>query len=415
MGGHKWAVVTIGSLLESGAITAHKDGNYGSQYPRVEEFGSVGVPFLTAKSLKEGKIDIDGAPRLSNERANELPFGFVQPGDVLLSHNATIGRVAVVPKFEGRLLVGTSLTYFRVDPTRISPGYLAAYFSASDFQNQLAAVMSLSTRNQVPITAQRRLRVALPPLDEQNAMAHILGTLDNKIELNRQMNETLEAIARTLFKSWFVDLNFASAKTDVPVRWTEGKFGDVADNNRNQVNPSDTSPTTPYIGLEHMPRKSISLSDWGIAGDVASNKFAFKTGDILFGKLRPYFHKVGVAVVNGVCSTDILVICAKEPLWFSFVLGHASSSEMVDFADAGSTGTKMPRTSWDQLSQFEIAIPPRQLAEKFNNVVLAYVEKMRANVHESRTLASLRDALLPRLVTGEIQVKHPEEIVEAHA
>src|ERR1700683_1373834 len=102
MGGHKWAVVTIGSLLESGAITAHKDGNYGSQYPRGEEFGSVGVPFLTAKSLKEGHIYIDAAPRLPNESANELPFGFVQPGDVLLSHNATIGRVAVVPKCEGR-------------------------------------------------------------------------------------------------------------------------------------------------------------------------------------------------------------------------------------------------------------------------------------------------------------------------
>ena len=108
--------VTIEDLLQSGAITGHKDGNYGSLYPRVEEFGPVGVPFLTAKSLNDGKIDIAGAPRLVEDRADALRFGFVQPGDVLLSHNATIGRVAVVPNFAGRMLIGTSLTYFRVNP-----------------------------------------------------------------------------------------------------------------------------------------------------------------------------------------------------------------------------------------------------------------------------------------------------------
>ena len=121
--------VTIDSLLESGAIMAHKDGNHGSQYPKIEEFGSIGVPFITAKLLNGGNIDIDGAPRLADEKANKLRLGFVQPGDVLLSHNATIGRVAIVPQFGGRLLIGTSLTYFRLDETRISPRYLAAYFS----------------------------------------------------------------------------------------------------------------------------------------------------------------------------------------------------------------------------------------------------------------------------------------------
>src|SRR4051812_26422757 len=116
--------VTIEALLASGAITGHKDGNHGSQYPRVEEFGSVGVPFLTAKSLSDGKIDIEGAPRLSDDRADALRLGFIQPGDVLLSHNATVGRVAVVPEFAGRVLIGTSLTYFRVNPSKISPRYL---------------------------------------------------------------------------------------------------------------------------------------------------------------------------------------------------------------------------------------------------------------------------------------------------
>jgi type I restriction enzyme S subunit len=210
----EWPKVTIESLLESGAITGHKDGNHGSDYPRVEEFGTSGVPFLTAKSLSEGRLDVDGAPRLADDKADRLHFGFLKPGDVLLSHNATIGRVGIVPDFTGRLLIGTSLTYFRLDDSRISPRYLAAYFSGADFQSQLAAVMSHTTRNQIPITAQRQLQIVLPPLAEQKAIAAVLGALDDKIELNRRMNATLEAMARALFQSWFVDFDPVRAKLD---------------------------------------------------------------------------------------------------------------------------------------------------------------------------------------------------------
>lgn len=125
MGGEGVRVATIEELIADGTITAHKDGNYGSKYPRVEEFGPEGVPFLTAKSLSGGYVDIAGAPRLGDERANALTFGFVEPDDVLLSHNATIGRVAIVPPYSGRLLVGTSLTYFRLDKSRLLPRYLS--------------------------------------------------------------------------------------------------------------------------------------------------------------------------------------------------------------------------------------------------------------------------------------------------
>jgi type I restriction enzyme S subunit len=207
-------MATIEGLIASGAIVAHKDGNYGSKYPRVEEFGSDGTPFLTAKSLRNGYVDIAGAPRLADARADELTYGFVEPDDVLLSHNATIGRVAVVPSHSGRLLVGTSLTYFRLNPKKLLPRYLAVYMAGSDFQRQLAAVMSHSTRNQVPVTAQRSLHVVVPPLAEQRAISHILGTLDDKIELNRRMSESLEAMARALFKSWFVDFDPVRAKAE---------------------------------------------------------------------------------------------------------------------------------------------------------------------------------------------------------
>src|SRR5690554_6423223 len=208
-----WPRFTIGTLIEKGIIKAHKDGNHGSKYPRSSEFGTTDVPFLTAKLLDEtGDIDFDNAPRLADEKAEGFTFGFIETDDVLLSHNATVGRVAIVPHIEERVLIGTSLTHFRLDSDRLLPQYLAAYFSGRDFQNQLASVMSQSTRNQVPITSQRKLTIVLPPIEAQRVIANSLGYLDNKRRLNHQINQSLEQMALAIFKSWFVDFEPVKAK-----------------------------------------------------------------------------------------------------------------------------------------------------------------------------------------------------------
>jgi type I restriction enzyme S subunit len=269
----------------------------------------------------------------------------------------------------------------------------------------------------------------LPPIDTQRAIAHILGTLDDKIELNRRMNETLEGIARAIFQSWFVDFDPVRAKAEgrnpglpnhvtdlfpdgfedselgeIPVGWRVGTLGDVAINPRRGIQPNDINRSTPYIALEHMPRQRIALADWGVADGLESNKFEFRRGEILFGKLRPYFHKVGVAPVDGVCSTDMVVVAPKIEKWFGFVLGHASSTAFVEYTNAGSTGTKMPRTSWGEMARYPIVIPPVELAEAYSNQVQAIVKRVIASIHEARTLATLRDALLPRLISGEIRI-----------
>ena len=272
------------------------------------------------------------------------------------------------------------------------------------------------------------VRAKAPPLAEQKAIAAVLGALDDKIELNRRMNATLEAMARALFQSWFVDFDPVRAKLDgrppaprdpataalfpehleesplghIPQGWTTGKLGDIGTNSRRGIQPSDIAPNTPYIALEHMPRRCIALGDWDDCADVASAKSAFKKGEILFGKLRPYFHKVGVAPFDGVCSTDILVLAPKSPEWFGFLLGHASSDELIQFTDLASTGTKMPRTNWGDISSFKVALPPKPIAAAFTHIIQPMLDRIHANLHKSRTLATLRDTLLPKLLSGEI-------------
>ena len=106
-----------------------------------------------------------------------------------------------------------------------------------------------------------------------------------------------------------------------------------------------------------MPKRCIALTQWSNADGLASGKFKFEQGDILFGKLRPYFHKVGVAPLDGVCSTDIVVVQPKSNLWSGFVLGHTSSAEFVAYTDATSTGTRMPRTNWADMARYKVALP----------------------------------------------------------
>jgi len=272
--------------------------------------------------------------------------------------------------------------------------------------------------------------VDVPPLFEQRAIAHILGTLDDKIELNRRRNQTLEAIARALFKDWFVDFGPVRAKLEgrepylppdlwrlfpgrfdddgKPEGWTTGTLGDVATHLRRGIRPEQIVPETPYIALEHMPRRCIALSDWGIADGLESNKYQFSRGEILFGKLRPYFHKVGVAPVDGVCSTDIVVITPKSPDWFGFTLEHVSSLEFVEYTNAGSTGTKMPRTSWNHMARYEVVVPPHPLAVAFSEQVQPLVDSILNATHESKSLAHLRDTLLPKLISGDLRIQDIE-------
>ena len=310
--------------------------------------------------------------------------------------------------------------------------FLAYYLKSEEFWKFIRGVLgdksaqpnaSASTMTAAPLRVPKNKA-------EQRASAHILGALDDKIELNRQMNETLEAMARALFKSWFVDFDPVRAKMagrdpglpphladlfparlvpseigKIPEGWEVKSLGNVADNPRRGVRAQEIDPGTPYIALEHMPKQCIALSEWGTADDVSSGKFEFTRGDILFGKLRPYFHKVGIAPLRGVCSTDIVVISPVSHDWFGFVLGHVSSSEFVDYTSAGSTGTKMPRTKWSNMAHYEVVLPSQALAKAFTMRIQPCVKRIVSAIHESHTLAALRDALLPKLMSGELQTQ----------
>jgi type I restriction enzyme S subunit len=396
------------------------------------EKSSFGIPLVTAKIVKGGQLlQFNEYIPVENFGA-WMRRGLPEPGDVVMTTEAPLGEVA---QLDGRkVALGQRIMTLRGKPGFLDNTFLK-FLMMSDFvQSQLQGRATGTTVLGIKQRELRTIQLVIPPFEEQRAIARILGALDDKIELNRRMNSTLEAMAQAIFKSWFVDFDPVVARSEgqqpfgmnaettelfpsefqasvdkdfvsIPVGWKLGKIGDIGENIRCGVNPNDVYPETPYIGLEHMPRKSIELSKWGRSIDVTSNKSKFKKGEILFGKLRPYFHKVGIAPIDGVCSTDILVITTKQPEYFGVILGHLNSVDFINYVDAGSEGTKMPRTNWEMMARYPIIIPDRKTASRFTKIVSPMVQKIHANIYESRTLANIRDALLPRLVSGEVRVK----------
>ena len=362
----------------------------------------------------------------------------VQPGDIVYSTVRPNQRhFGLIKEPSENFLVSTGFATIRGMDGLASTEFVYWFLAQDHIVEYLHAIAEQNTSAYPSIKPSdiERLEIDLPPLPEQRRIARILGTLDDKIDLNRRINATLEGIARALFKSWFVDFEPVHAKMsgrwrrdeslpgmpaalwdafsarlvateagDAPEGWNVKALGDIASSPRRGVSPADVDNETPYIGLQHMPRRSIALTEWATAGQVSSAKSIFKRGELLFGKLRPYFHKVGIAAVDGVCSTDILVVVPYMNEWSSFLLCCISTDEFVAYTDQTSTGTRMPRTNWKAMKQYKVCLPPDALASAFQEITEPTLKRIISNCHESQSLATQRDALLLELVSGEVTV-----------
>jgi len=431
--------VSIGDLVDRGHARL-QTGPFGSQLHK-HDYTVEGIPVIPTEGIGRGRIVADAAlPLISETKAGELSRHRLMLGDILFARRGiqATGLSAIVDQGHVGSICGTGALLLRVDPAAVDPKFLAAYLSTAEAfdwlrSNAVGAVMpNLNT------SIISRLRVPMPPMGVQAAVGQFIACLDDRIDLLRQINATLEAIAKALFKSWFVDFEPVRAKAEgrepegmdaataalfpsefeeselglIPRGWHRGPLGDLCRNIRQQAKPDSLDPTTPYIGLEHMPRGSIALTEAGSASGLASGKFWYAKNDVLFGKLRPYFHKVGVASHTGVCSTDILVVRANEPDWFGFTAMQLSSDGIIAYATRLSNGAKMPRSSWSDIAAYKVVIPPETVARSFDGLVRAIIERIHANIDRATNLACLRDTLLPRLISGKLRLSEAERSIE---
>lgn len=369
-----------------------------------------GVPFVTISNIDaaDGSIDFSNTAHVPNSYFESLkPERRPRPGDVLYSVVGSFGIPSLV-KDQKPFVFQRHVAILRPND-RIEPEYLYYSMKSRNFYHWADSVAIGAAQRTVTLGQLREKTIALPPLPVQRRIAGVLSAYDKLIENNRGQIKLLEEAAQRLYKEWFVDLRFPGHETTpihngIPEGWKRTTVGKICELIRDSSRPDDRNESTMYIGLEHMPKNSICLNMYGDVSSVTGSKLNFRKNDILFGKIRPYFHKVGFAQCNGVTSTDTLVMRAK-PNCFGLLLEIVSSDAYVAYATATSkTGTKMPRADWNAMSAYELLEPSARVLAQFDGFVKQITDEIMNLSDQIVAAREARDRLLPKLMSGEIEV-----------
>jgi type I restriction enzyme S subunit len=351
---------------------------------------------LPEHSRQEGDIPVVSSSGITGRHKEAKATA---PG-VVTGRYGTIGEVFYLEEDYWPLNTALYVIDFKGNDPRFSAYFLRN--ALKGYQSEKAAVPGVD-RNVL-----HEIQVRAPSHALQLRIADILSTYDDLIENNRRRMALLEESARLLYREWFVRLRFPGYEhtpivDGVPQGWERKTLGDLCSEIRDMVLPEALEPDTPYIGLEHIPRRSISLNEWGTAEQVTSSKSRFKAGEIIFGKIRPYFHKVGVAFVDGVASSDSIVVRPAADTLHGLVLMTMSSDEFVAVtAQQMKEGSKMPRADWKQMKAYSVPLPPSGLLSNFDGVIQPIVEQLKSISLANQKLRTARDLLLPRLMSGEL-------------
>ena len=285
--------------------------------------------------------------------------------------------------------------------------------------------------------------ISLPyfEIGTQRKIVNILDGLDKRIDLFKETNKTLESIAQAIFKSWFIDFNPVHAKQQgiacpgidkatadlfpdsfeeseqglIPTGWTIKQLKDIAVRHVEKIKNVVDWENEYLIDLSRIDSKTLFNIKNGLGKELTTSVTKFAKGDILFGAIRPYFHKVTLANLNGVTNISVFVIRPSVDFYHEYLASLMFRETTVDFSVRLSKGTKMPVISWSDLSTLKITLAPESIIKKYSELISPLMKKGIENSALINTLTSTRDALLPRLISGKLDSSNIEEELEGVA
>jgi len=366
------------------------------------------LPYLANINVRWGEFDLTNLRSMRFE-PHELDRYGLKFGDIVMCEGGEPGRCAIWKENQPGMMFQKALHRIRPHPG-LDSSYLYYSFLQMGRTGHLAQYFTGATIKHMPREKLAKVEITHPSLNIQQRIASILSAYDDLIANNRRRIQLLEEAARLLYREWFVRLRFpghehAKIRDGVPEGWKRGPLGQLCVEVREICQPASLEPDAPYIGLEHMPRRSIALSEWGTTEQVTSSKHRFRENDILFGKIRPYFHKVGIALTEGIASSDAIVIRPASQELLPLVLMVTSSDAFVaDTAQKMKEGSKMPRADWKQMTQYPVLYPSDNTLWALNDFIEPILQQIKTLVFSNRNLAVARDLLLPKLMSGEVAV-----------
>ncbi|MGA3142508.1 MAG: restriction endonuclease subunit S [Verrucomicrobiota bacterium] len=376
-----------------------------------------GYPYVAIPQLKQGRLDLSDVRRITREHFLEWTRkANPQTNDVILSRRCNPGETSVVP--DGlECALGQNLVLLRADASKLFPPFLRWLVRGSDWWEQIGKFLNVgAVFDSLKCADIPNFRLPIPPFAEQQAIAGVLGALDDKIELNRRMNETLETLARSFFKSHFVD----AVATKLPKGWRAGKLRDCCERVENGGTPKRDEPsywtpaTVPWLTSGEVRQAIVTKTDNFISEEGLENSSAklwppATTVVALYGATAGQVCFLG----DTMCSNQACCgLIPKKDLRY-YVYLHASSS--VAAFEQQTRGSAQQNLSQQIVADFPTVIPDDDTLAEFDQIVHPLFSRWIDNLKESRTLAELRDALLPKLLSGELRVPAAANIKEAVA
>ncbi|MBB3111784.1 type I restriction enzyme S subunit [Paenibacillus phyllosphaerae] len=423
-----WLIVSVGELVDEGVLLKPLDGNHGGIHPKGSDFVATGIPFIMASDINNGVLSFNECKFITELQASKLRKGFAEEGDVLITHKATIGRVALVKKNPYKFIMLTpQVTYYRVaNKKKLDNKFLKYYFEYSNFKSLLYLWSGAgSTRSYIGITEQLKLPIIVPPIEEQQKISSILFGLDEKIELNNSITKNLEEMTQAIFKRWFVEFEFPNENGD-PYKSNGGDFNEselglipkgwqvLNLDNFVQINPKRAMKKKaiyPYVEMKNLINDYARVLEHTDRELSSGSKFT--NGDVLLARITPCLENGKTAFVDflekdqlGWGSTEFIVLRTYDGIPNEFAYFLARSELFRSHAITNMTGSSgRQRVSESGLKNFRIALPlDLKLIVDFGRIAKSALELMKKNDDESNRLKSIRDSLLPKLMSGEIRV-----------
>ena len=422
------------------------DGDRGLNYPKLDDFAPVGhCLFLNTGNVTTIGFSFSDRSFVTKEKDDTLRKGKLERHDVVLTTRGTVGNAAFfddsVP-FE-HVRINSGMVLLRADQKKLFPRFLYLFVRSQDFKEQVVSLSTGSAQPQLPIRDIRRVKIPLPPLPQQKAIAHILGTLDDKIELNRRMNATLEAMARALFQSWFVDFDPVRAKLDgrkpvgldeetaalfldkfqdselgrIPEGWGVGQLASrieiLSGGTPKTSEPDYWDGDVPWFSVKDAPTETDvwviqtekSVTKRGITNSAAQ-VFPEKTTIISARGTVGKLALTGTPMAMNQSCYGVRGINGYHD-YFIYYLLRAATAQLQQRTH----GTVFDTITRQTFETLDCIFPPPELTAAFDRAVEPLLETIRANLHQSRNLALIRDAMLPKLLNGELSVAaRPEEM-----
>lgn len=414
-----WQVLTIQELMDNGLIIDQMDGNHGELYPRSEEFTDSGVPYVTANDFADGSLTFNDCKYLPLKRASKFKKGIAKNGDVLFAHNATVGPSALLKTDLDYVILSTTATYFRCANDRLVNGYFLNAIRSRYFLSQIFSVMGQSTRNQVPITTQRKIAIALPTdVNEQKQIAEVLGDVD---ELILQL-EKLIAKKRDIKQATMQQL--LTGKTRLPGfsgQWEARPLGSLLREFKNgyafsaagYVSQGIPIITMAQIGLDGSFQYSEGkINCWPSDQSSKLSDFLIRKGELIIAMtdVTPEKNLIGRMVEINVDETFFLNqrvgwLKLRENEVDSFYLKIYSGSEKwrrycVGAASLGvqaNIGTKEIRSGL-------IDLPPIDEQKAISAIIKSMEEELVHLSQKLEKLKLLKQGMMQELLTGRIRL-----------